>query len=448
MTERNFATSERFWFGVVTNVGPEPDGTMEARHQVRVHGINDDETNIPNSDLMWAKPMQDITSAGHNKIGTIPVGTVVGSTVFGIYLDNDRQNPISIGTIAKAGNEDTGTTINGSPALLGEYNSTPPGGRLSNNAVNTRANQNIQQDDQFSISYENNYTGTEQKDSDGVDITANAINKTQYAKNPTVASTTPTGSILTQLQSVDPQNSNAFLKQAIPNFIKVEALNAFGSNAGSVNVLGQTLGSALTAVAAIIGTATVINALGNAISGSQPSTTTLQALYVALLQMNQPITASTPILAVIEQVAPALTFAIQTLINNNNLTLSNLEALILAYLTQIQETGTQSTLGNGISQSNILNVLSIALPTISSAINGTINNHLPKSVLNISVINSALQKFAMNQAIVAMPNNGKKALLQAATQSSPAVLNAQINQTISGIAGISTTAVKALSNLF
>jgi hypothetical protein len=90
MTERSFAGIEnRMWFGVVSSV-MDPD--KEGRVQVRIHGKHDDETNIPNEMLPWSKPMQSVTSAAHNKIGHAPVGAIVGTSVFGFYLDADQQS--------------------------------------------------------------------------------------------------------------------------------------------------------------------------------------------------------------------------------------------------------------------------------------------------------------------------------------------------------------------
>src|ERR1700734_370303 len=57
LTERNYGKSQNDWVGIVTNV-KDPD--MDGRVQVRVHGQHDDQTNIPDTDLPWSKPEQDI----------------------------------------------------------------------------------------------------------------------------------------------------------------------------------------------------------------------------------------------------------------------------------------------------------------------------------------------------------------------------------------------------
>jgi hypothetical protein len=142
MTEKNYGLHS--WFGEVVNVN-DPD--QEGRVQVRIHGLYDDKQNIPDKDLPWVKPSQSITSAGHNKIGGTPVGTIKGSTVKGHFLDSDRQYPIFEHTIAKAGDADSNSTQNGQTTLVKGTNSTPIGPRNKNNKFCTRKGKNIKEED-------------------------------------------------------------------------------------------------------------------------------------------------------------------------------------------------------------------------------------------------------------------------------------------------------------
>ena len=48
-------------------------------------------------------PLQPITSAATNRIGIIPTGMVVGSRVLCCFLDEEKQNPIILGTYARSG---------------------------------------------------------------------------------------------------------------------------------------------------------------------------------------------------------------------------------------------------------------------------------------------------------------------------------------------------------
>ena len=298
MTDRSLGNHKTNWYGVVTNVN-DPD--QEGRVQVRIHGYMDDTTNIPDSALPWAKPLQPISSAGHNKIGKTPVGLVVGSTVSGIYQDDDRQYPIILGVISKAGNPASGTTQNGAETLLPGTNSTPLGGRPATgtpasapnnqsgpNADITQASQNIQQQDATSpqLGGFGNYTygPQESNDSQGNNITQAALAKTQWANNPTVSSlTNPIGSILSQLQNVDPQNLNAVLPNAINSLIQIADLNAFSSPLGQIGILGQALGGALAAISGTFGgLGGLLNAIGTGLEVAALSPIAQQALFMAI----------------------------------------------------------------------------------------------------------------------------------------------------------------------
>ncbi len=447
MTERSFAQNNRFWMGVVVNV-MDPD--QEGRVQVRIHGLHDDETNIPNDMLPWSKPSQPVTSAAHNKIGTSAVGAVVGTSVFGMFLDADQQYPIHIGTIAKAGDASSTDTSGGSETLKSGTNSTPPGSRISNNSFVTRSTQNIKTDDQTKVTYQSNYTPTEQNDSDGKDITKDAIAKTKYANNPTVASlTTLAGSVLQQLQQVDPQNINAVLQQAIPAFLQMKDLNTFSSAEGSLGVMGQALGGAFQQIASQIGQSSLINNIASAIGSGVMSSNLSTVLEQALLNLNSPIITSNTVQGVINLSLQSLIDTLLPLLNNGTLTLLQLENIIAIFLQQIQDNGSQAVLGQGATQSNIINMLSTLLPTIAQNIETTLNTHLPPSVLNQNIITQAIQKFSMNQAFVKAPTNGRKALaIKATSQVVPPNSDLSVSSVISGIQGVTQQAQTTLSNAF
>ena len=438
-----------FWYGVATSVAdPDKDG----RVQMRIHGLHDDETNIPNTQLPWSKPLHGITSAAHNKMGHSPVGAVVGSTAFGFFLDKDHQYPIHLGFIAKAGDAASGTTSNGSETLVDGTNSNPPGSRLNNNKFITRKGKSIKEDDATQITYPK-YTPTEQKDSDGKDITQDAIDKTKFSKNPTIGSISqPIGSVLTQLQQVDPQNLNGILKKAIPSFIKISDLSAFSpsaggsSGSGAATVLGQALGMAMNAISSSIGQATVLNSVGNMLaqSPSSPSPNASQALYVAISSMGATLSTTPTVGAVIVQSLNSLISILTPHLQNGTLTLAIFEALIAQFLAEIQSNGTQATLG--IKPSNILNELSSVLPTIAGAINTTLQTQLPLSVLSQQNVTNAISGFSLSMAFLKAPTNGKKALATDAVQGPVQQLQQELNTAISGIQGITSANMKALSS--
>jgi hypothetical protein len=88
----------KWWQGVVED---RNDPLKLGRCRVRVLGYHTDKLNdIPTKSLPWATPMQPITSAAMNGIGTTPMGPVEGTWVFGFWRDgSNAQEPVIIGTV-------------------------------------------------------------------------------------------------------------------------------------------------------------------------------------------------------------------------------------------------------------------------------------------------------------------------------------------------------------
>jgi hypothetical protein len=92
------------WFmGVVED---RRDPMRLGRCKVRIAGLHTDkmelgvDEGIPTPDLPWAHPMQPITSAAMNGIGTTPLGPVEGTWVVGFFRDGKNcQEPIMMGTL-------------------------------------------------------------------------------------------------------------------------------------------------------------------------------------------------------------------------------------------------------------------------------------------------------------------------------------------------------------
>jgi len=92
------------WFtGVVED---RRDPMKLGRMKVRIAGLHTKnrtlgiEKGIPITDLPWAHPMQPLTSAAMNGVGTTPLGPVEGTWVIGFFRDGENcQEPIVIGTI-------------------------------------------------------------------------------------------------------------------------------------------------------------------------------------------------------------------------------------------------------------------------------------------------------------------------------------------------------------
>jgi len=86
-----------FYYGVVEN---RSDPLRLGRCQVRIVGLHThDKSQLPTADLPWAVPVQPVTSAAMNGIGQSPVGPVEGTSVIIIFADDDKQQPILLGTL-------------------------------------------------------------------------------------------------------------------------------------------------------------------------------------------------------------------------------------------------------------------------------------------------------------------------------------------------------------
>lgn len=101
MTNKKELTNEIgfIWFqGVVED---RKDPLQLGRCRVRCLGFHSEDKNLlPTEDLPWAHPMQPVTSAAMNGIGTSPTGMVEGTWVIGFFRDGmDAQQPIIMGTI-------------------------------------------------------------------------------------------------------------------------------------------------------------------------------------------------------------------------------------------------------------------------------------------------------------------------------------------------------------
>ena len=121
MTTKRMGEEGLRWFvGIVVDID---DPKQLGRLRVRVVNETDD-TAIPVSDLPWATPIIPITSASLNGVGRSPTGLLVGSHVFGFYLDGqEKQLPMIWGTYAKL--PDGTQNSNDVPALARNINTIP-----------------------------------------------------------------------------------------------------------------------------------------------------------------------------------------------------------------------------------------------------------------------------------------------------------------------------------
>lgn len=88
------------FFGVVEDVN---DPKKQGRYRVRVYGYNSENKGIlPTEVLKWF-PISNSNSASLGGEGWSPTGLTVGTLVFGMYLDTDKQEGLILGGIAGEG---------------------------------------------------------------------------------------------------------------------------------------------------------------------------------------------------------------------------------------------------------------------------------------------------------------------------------------------------------
>lgn len=87
------------WFQGVVEDRNDPE--QLGRVRVRCLGFHtENKQDLPTEDLPWAYPVQPITSAAMNGIGTVPLGPVEGTWVFGFFRDGESaQEPMFLGTL-------------------------------------------------------------------------------------------------------------------------------------------------------------------------------------------------------------------------------------------------------------------------------------------------------------------------------------------------------------
>ena len=89
----------KWFFGTVED---RDDPLKLGRCKVRVemtHDVNNTKK-ILTSDLPWAVSIMPLVSASYKEIGMAPVGPILGTTVFGFYMDSsESQLPVIMGTL-------------------------------------------------------------------------------------------------------------------------------------------------------------------------------------------------------------------------------------------------------------------------------------------------------------------------------------------------------------
>lgn len=276
MTERNFGQNVQSWIGVVVNV---MDPQYSGRVQIRVFGRHDDTVNIPDADLPWAQVIQPVTSAARGRMGTAPVGLVVGSRVIGNWLDSDRQYPLVMGSVGRAGAPIPGQTVNGAPAVNTALGSIP--GPTQNNISNP-----------YSSLYESRVTiqdiDSGSANIDGVNLGEGAVMTEAVEEGMSSAKFGTTGSaessetnVLEILRRVDPMSKISALPCLPTNALQLQLQIDLGSIATNlINLVSNAITGAILRIIDTIGAGInqILNTIALAANGIANFADALSAL--------------------------------------------------------------------------------------------------------------------------------------------------------------------------
>jgi hypothetical protein len=87
---------------VIMTVVNVQDPEQAGRVQVRIFGYQNDTANIPNADLLWARPVNSPTNPSNGGVGASPTGIQVGTTLVGYFADGNQQL-FYTGSLSRAG---------------------------------------------------------------------------------------------------------------------------------------------------------------------------------------------------------------------------------------------------------------------------------------------------------------------------------------------------------
>ena len=181
-----------FYYGIVEN---RNDPLTLGRCQVRVVGLHThDKAQLPTADLPWATPIQPVSSAALNGIGWTPIGPLEGTSVIVIFADEDKQQPIIIGTVGGVPQSKAAAVANEDSGVIATY-----GGVLTDSS------------------------GTPVTDGSGEQVQVGTVESNARAADPSTSATTTTAPATTPkptpnivAQPVPNTPSDDILKQAIP----------------------------------------------------------------------------------------------------------------------------------------------------------------------------------------------------------------------------------------
>jgi len=261
------------------------DPWESGRVRIRMYGAHDDEQNIKDEHLLWAMPLQNITSAATQKIGTAPVGMIVGSRVVGFFADEEEQVPIIIGSFARAGKlKDDKDNTKGQDNVDNKYNDVPthslnpdhvprnPYHRIYKDKDNNKDKDKERYDPSPNAQKYNNakYKSVD----DGDELTSKARETYSDTKElKTLAKYSKKDadnkSILELVKGLDEKNMSGKFSKAPDSVMKILNISNMTSGAGLNNLTGSGLGQVFQMMGNQNGLGSIMGMLQGAMGGGQ-----------------------------------------------------------------------------------------------------------------------------------------------------------------------------------
>lgn len=294
MTDKKLGWVDNAFIGYVTNV-MDPD--QSGRVQIRTFGYNDDKTNIKDEHLPWGLPKQSVRSAAQGHFGESPLGLLVGSKVYGHYIDADRQILMVDGSFGKSGDPIGTTTVGNKEQIDRTKGSIPIGSQdpPDGHDPEPRNPGSKLYDRRYTIDDWNNPTKQALIEKEGwPSANTGPINHYEVDKKlkqpdvPTTASADKDddSDIADIIRRVDPQNLGASLPSMVANFAYIRDVMAMTSTTGQTDILAAIIVMAARMITSSVGLRQLMAGLIGLMRSGRLSEQQYRAISLAIEQLD------------------------------------------------------------------------------------------------------------------------------------------------------------------
>lgn len=295
MTDKKLGWVDNAFIGYVTNV-KDPD--QSGRVQIRTFGYNDDKTNIKDEHLPWGLPKQSVRSAAQGHFGESPLGMLVGTKVYGHYIDADRQILMIDGSFGKSGDPIGTTTVGNKEQIDRTKGSIPLGSQDPPDGQDPEPRNPGSKlyDRRYTIDDWNDPTKQALIEKEGwPDANTGPINHYEVDKKlkqpdvPTTASADKQDSsdIADIIRRVDPQNLGAALPNMVANFAYIRDVMSLTSAVGQTDLLAAIIVMAARMIGPTLGLQQLMAALVGLLRSGLLSEQQYKAIAMAIVQLDQ-----------------------------------------------------------------------------------------------------------------------------------------------------------------